>query len=204
MSRYPKHDKAVKSALADVGVAEQPRGSNRGPRVQTYQNATWLGGTGWPWCVAFWLYHTVAAGLEMPWKGAGSYALHDWARKQGWTVPAGEAMPGDAVVFNIGAGHVGMLAATVKDGVVQTVDGNVSDQVDVRSRPLRTVRGFVHVPETPVPIVPKPKPPTFEVVGSVSGHRKIVFSGSRAGVGRWIARTPIHKRYGGVTVRRKT
>ena len=107
---FPKHAKALRSALQDIGVKEQPNGSNSGPRIVTYQRATWLPGTGWPWCVAFCLYHLQkSGGFILPYRGAGAYAYLDWARANGWAVPAGRAVPGDMVVFNIGAGHMAML-----------------------------------------------------------------------------------------------
>jgi len=87
---FPKHAKALRSALQDIGVKEQPNGSNSGPRIVTYQRATWLPGTGWPWCVAFCLYHLQkAGGFILPYRGAGAYAYLDWARANGWAVPAG-------------------------------------------------------------------------------------------------------------------
>ena len=32
---FPKHAKALRSALQDIGVKEQPNGSNSGPRIVT-------------------------------------------------------------------------------------------------------------------------------------------------------------------------
>lgn len=206
MNDYPKHRAALASALQDVGVQETKdkngRGTNTGPRIIVYQHATWMPGTRWPWCCAFVLYHWLHAGLKTPYLGAGAYKWHEWAGRQGWVVTADKAVPGDAVVFNVGSGHMAMLRLPVKNGVVETVDGNVSDSVDLRARPLGMVRGFIHIPETPVVLEPV-TPPTFEVVGSVSGHKKVVFTGSRSKVGKWISHTPIQKRYGGITVRRR-
>lgn len=199
MSTFPKHEAALRSALADVGVHESPMGSNRGLRVQTYQRATWLPGTGWPWCVAAWLYWTLGAGLQMPYKGAGSYALHDWAVKNGWRVPVHEAQPGDACVFNIGAGHVGMVIEVTSTSV-KTVDGNVSDSVGLRERPFSLVRGCVHVPEAPVHLPPA-KPGAFEVVTSISGHSRVIFNGKASTIGEKLPR--FLQKYPSITVRRR-
>lgn len=199
---YPKHEKALRSALADVGVHEQPMGSNTGPRIVVYQHATWLAGTRWPWCCAFILYHQLRGGLTMPYKGAGAYALYAWAEKQGWTVPAKQAIPGDTVVFNIGAGHAAMLQERVRALSVKTVDGNVSDRVDLRERPLTLARGFIHIPEQAVtPPVPVPKPPMFEVVRSVSGHQQVIFNGKASTIGRKLPR--FLQRNPAITIRRR-
>ena len=196
---YPKHEQAVKDALADVGVREEPPGSNSGRRVREYQDADWLPGTAYPWCVSFCIWAATKAGFKLPYLGAGAYAYLDWAKKAGWAVPAAGAIPGDFVVFNVGAGHMAMLREKVKGGTVRTVDGNVSDQVALRERPLSTVRGFVHLPEQPA-IVKSVRPPVFEVVTSESGHKVIYVSGSRA-ISRRLAR--ILGRYPSITIRRR-
>lgn len=199
-AKYPKHDKALASAIKDVGVHEEPWGSNTGPRVQVYQHATWLGGTGWPWCCAFCVYHSTRAGFKLPYLGAGAYAWLDWARGAGWSVQSKDAIPGDYVVWNIGAGHMSMLREPIKGGVVKTVDGNVSDRVDIRERPLSLARGFVHLPE----LAAKPPParvPVFEVVTAEDGHKVIYVSGARA-VGRKLQRI-LGNHPLGVTIRPK-
>ena len=208
MSDYPKHDKAVDSALHDLGVHEQPMGSNRGPRVQVYQHATWLGGSGFPWCVAAWLYWTLHAGLNMPYHGAGAYALLDWARKVGWDVPLNRAMPGDAVIFNVGSGHCAMFLS-LHGSTVKTVDGNVSDSVALRERPVSLVRGCVHVPEAPqtraaparTQTTPAAKAPTFEVVSSESGHKRVIFNGKASTIGQKLPR--FLRKNPSITVRRR-
>lgn len=197
---YPKHAKALKGALADLGVAEEPDGSNTGRRVREYQASTWLGGTGWPWCVAFAIFHALKAGFKLPYLGAGAYKFLDWARSVGWAVPAGAAVPGDFVVFNIGAGHLAVLQKKVKDGRVKTVDGNVDNAVELRDRPLSQVRGFVHLPEKPVK-VKTPRPPVFEVVTAADGQKTIYVSGARA-IGRNLARF-LRRHPAGVTIRRR-
>jgi hypothetical protein len=127
-----KHEAAVAVAKHELalGVQEQPPGShsNTGPRIRLYQAVTWLRGSGWPWCVAFWLYCTVRAGLTMPYRGAGAYALLEWARKQGWAVPVTHAVPGDAVIVREGSGHCAMFLE-LRGGRVYTINGNVSDRV---------------------------------------------------------------------------
>ena len=178
-------------------------GSNSGGRVRWYQAATWLRGSFWPWCAAFCVRMALQAGFVLPYLGAGAYAWYDWARKVGWGIAApqwNKVVPGDFVVFRIGAGHIAIVEKIV-DGAVHSIDGNASNMVKRCIRPLSQVYGFVHLPETPKPL-PKPvKPPVFEVVTSENGHKVVYVSGARA-VGRKISQ--ILKRHpNGVVIRRK-
>lgn len=182
---FPKHDKALERARADLAdkVQEQPLGSNTGKRVREMQSHTWLGGTGWPWCVAAWITWAEEAGFKLPYQGAGAYAYLDWARKAGWTCRLEQATPGDAVVFNIGAGHMGMLESYNRSmRTITTIDGNVSDRVGRKVRSIDVVRGVVHVPEKPK-VLPPAKPPMFEVVTSESGH-KVIYTSTAGRIGK--------------------
>lgn len=196
-------ERAVAIAMAeyDRGVAEVPPGSNTGPRIREYQAATWLGGTGWPWCVAFalWCWQR-ALGRPLPYRGAGAYAWLDWARGAGWALPSHNPrlwQPGDLVVFALGAGHMGLLRRPVSDGIVSTVDGNVADAVRLRDRSLTLVRGVIRVRVEPTRPV---KPPMWEVVTSESGHKVIYVSGARA-IGRRLPQ--FLRKYPVLTIRRR-
>lgn len=203
--KYPKHAKAVECARADIGVAEEPAHSNSGRvgrrshRIVEMQRNTWLGGTGWPWCVAAWQTWTKEAGLPCPYRTAGAYDLAAWAQRSGHVVPLGAATPGDCVVFNLGSGHVGLFVSQ-KSGKVTTIDGNTDDQVARRVRPTSVVRCVVHIAEHPIP-APAPKPPLFEVVESESGH-KVVYVSNARNVGKKIAQI-LGKHPLGVTIRRR-
>jgi hypothetical protein len=83
--------------------------------------------------------------------------------------------------------------------MVHTVDGNVSDKLDHRVRHVSLVRGVVDPPED-IGIVKPAKPPLWEIVGSESGHVKVVFVGSHSKVAANLAR--IFNKRGGITVRR--
>lgn len=201
---YPKHAKALARARADLkaGVKEVPLtvpSSNTGPRVREMQAHTWLGGTGWPWCVAACITWAEEAGFVLPYQGAGAYAYLDWAKQNGWTCTLGQAVPGDFIVFNIGAGHIAMLATPV-GGVsqVHTIDGNSSDRVKENLRSVKLVRGVVHLPEKHT--VPKAKPPLFEVVTSENGHR-VLYVSTASRVGKKLP--AILARHARVTIRRR-
>lgn len=183
------------------GVKEVPDGSNTGPDVLKYQRATWLSGTHWPWCVAFWQWCNREAGIDVPWKGAGAYAALDWAKSVHLAIPLSRAGVGDALVLNIGAGHMAIITADAPfTNTVPTINGNVSDRVIEKDWPVSLVRGCIHIPESHN--TPKPTSPIFEVVTSVSGHAKVVFSGRRNAVASQLGK--LFNKYGGITVRRRS
>jgi hypothetical protein len=200
-----QHLDSLSWAQRNVGQHEQPMGSNTGPFVRSCQAATWLSGTRWPWCIAFWVKAWRVAGVVLPYLGAGAYATLDWYRKHlpGWVVPASRARPGALVIFNIGTGHGGMLSRPFAetDPWIETVDGNIGDKVSRNRRHISNVRGVIDPPEAGAPPAPPVKKPVFEVVTSASGHTKVVYvSGSKA-ISRKLG--AILNRYGGVTIRRR-
>lgn len=198
---FPKHETALARAKADLkrGVKEVPLGSNTGPRVSAMQAHTWLGGTGWPWCVAACVTWAEEADFRLPYQGAGAYAFLDWAARSGWTCTKAQAIPGDFVVFNIGAGHMAMLAKPIEGATVETIGGNESDRVKRSVRSASLIRGIVHLPERPVSLPPA-KPPLFEVVTSESGH-KVIYVSTASRVGAKLPK--ILAKYARVTVRRR-
>jgi len=125
------------------------------------------------------------------------------ARKSGWTVSSiGLLVPGDIVVWNIGAGHVSLfLSYDVKTKLVRTVDGNVGNRADPRERPLSLARNLIHVPEQLQPVPPKlTRPGLFEVVSSET-EKVIYVSGARA-IGRHLGLI-LGRHPEGVLIRRK-
>lgn len=196
---YPKHAKALAAAKKDLaaGVKEVPLGSNTGKRVREMQSHTWLGGTGWPWCVAACITWAEEAGFVLPYQGAGAYVYLDWAKRNGWTCSLAQAVPGDFIVWNLGSGHMSMLESPAAGGVVDTIDGNSSDRVKENTRSASLVRGVVHLPEQHA--VPEAKAPLYEVVGSESGH-KVIYVSSASRVGAKLPK--ILLKYAHVTVRR--
>lgn len=199
-----KHSQALAWAKASIGQHEDPLGSNTGAFVITCQRASWVPGTRWPWCVAFWLRAWEVAGYKvLPYKGAGAYATLDWYRKNlpAWVVGLEQAKPGAAVIFNIGSGHLAMLAKPVRpsDKTVTTVGGNESDAVRQTVRDRTLVRGVVDPfeAETPKPA----RPPLYEVVTSESGEAKVVYVSGQKAVSRKLGQ--ILNRFGGVTIRRR-
>lgn len=172
-----RHENTLAWAISEIGVSEEPPGSNKGTRVGWYQrNGTWLSGTGFAWCVAFAncavKYGGAFAGLDPT---AGAWDALARAAKRGWALGPSEwekVVPGDLVVFNTGSGHIAVVEKLSKD-TVWSVDGNASDMVKRCERPLSSVRGFVAWPETGTQVASK-RVKFMQVVGGESGRRKLV------------------------------
>lgn len=201
-----QHTEALKWARSHVGETEHPRGSNRGPFVQRCQSQTWLPGTGWPWCVAFWIAAwKLGAQRKLPYLGAGAYAFLDWHRKHApdWVVPIQRAKPGAACVWNVGAGHLSMLERPYSETtpLVHTIDGNVSDTVARRVRPISQLRGVVDPPETVKKPIKLAKPPVYEVVTSASGHSQVIYVSGVKAISKRLDQ--LLRKHGKLTIRRR-
>lgn len=123
-------------ARGEVGVTEQPPFSNRGPRVEEYQRATWLEGTGWPYCAAFvcWVVQKAiqqgllkeTATFKRP-RTAGAWDLLNWSLAQDNTIrtkrsPGSDILAGDIIIFTFS--HCGLAVGSPVSGFFQTVEAN--------------------------------------------------------------------------------
>ena len=131
----PAGQAMVQLAGQEVGVAEQPPGSNDSPRIAQYRQATAGSGVG-PWCAYFvsWAARSVGAPLGEQGQGFGSVEqVWDWAQRAGKAIPAGTQPPqtGDLIVW--GGRHIGMVESVDPDGTIHTIEGNSSDQVSRRA-----------------------------------------------------------------------
>jgi hypothetical protein len=118
----------------EVGVAEQPPGSNDSPRIAQYRQATAGSGVG-PWCAYFVSWAAREAGVPLGDTGQG-YGLVDdvwaWGERSGKAIPAGSGtpQPGDLIVWDE---HIGVVESVQPDGRITTIEGNSSNQVARRS-----------------------------------------------------------------------
>lgn len=113
-----------------AGVAEQPPGSNDGPRIAQYRTATAGSGVG-PWCAYFvsWLAQQSGTPVGEAGQGFGSVdALRGWAERTGRT--SATPAPGELVVWDE---HIGLVTGVDPDGTVHTIEGNSSDRVSART-----------------------------------------------------------------------
>jgi CHAP domain len=128
--------RALAAAQAEVGVAEQPPGSNDSPRIAEYRAATAGSGVG-PWCAYFTSWAAAQAGAPVGEVGQGFgsvSALYDWAQRTGHAIPAGNGVapsPGDLIVW--GGRHIGIVESVDPDGSIHTIEGNSSNAVSRRT-----------------------------------------------------------------------
>src|SRR5579871_146922 len=91
---------AVRAAETQVGVTEQPPGSNNGPAIAMYRSAVEGSYAGAPWCAYFvsWAARQAGVPLGSEGQGLGSVAeITQWAQQTGryTTTPA----PGELILF---------------------------------------------------------------------------------------------------------
>jgi hypothetical protein len=128
--------RALAVAQAEVGVAEQPPGSNDGPRIAEYRAATAGSGVG-PWCAYFTSWAAAQAGAPVGEVGQGFgsvEAVYAWAQRTGRAMPAGPGVvpsPGDLIVW--GGRHIGIVESVDPDGSIHTIEGNSSNAVSRRT-----------------------------------------------------------------------
>jgi len=199
--------KVSQLAATHIGQAESPLGSNRGTFVEACQRATFLAGTGWPWCAAFVCYVAAQAGVRLSYASASANGLADHYVSQGCAVSINHAHGGDVADFNIGSGHTAIIEAVdLEHGVVHTIDGNWGDRVERVVHPISSIRRIWRIPGVAAqgPAPHKPKLPPWVVATSAHGHRKIVFRAStKKGLLRWLRHHTIERiAPNGVTITR--
>ncbi len=120
----------------EVGVKEQPPGSNDSPRIAQFRQATAGSGVG-PWCAYFTSWAAREAGVPLGDNGQGFGRVDDvyaWAQKAGKAIPNTgsdvKPQPGDLIVWDE---HIGVVESVGTDGTINTIEGNSSDQVSRRS-----------------------------------------------------------------------
>ena len=125
---------AVKVALSQVGVMEDPPGSNRGQKVEEYLASTGLGGGNF-WCAAFiyWCFKEASENIGKPnplFKTA--HCMTHWNKTTGKKIAVADAVnkpslvkPGRIFILNTGgaSGHTG-LVEKVEGGFIHTIEGN--------------------------------------------------------------------------------
>ncbi len=135
---------AIAFATTQIGVREDPLGSNRGPQVDRYLEAAGLDPSAgdFPWCVAFthFCYRTAAAQLGIPnphirtagvldhWNKAGAKANVTRVVTAKAVANPGSVTPGALFIMDFGgaAGHSGMVIE-VAGGKLVTSEGNTND-----------------------------------------------------------------------------
>jgi CHAP domain len=134
----------LRVAETQVGVTEQPPGSNDGPQIAEYRTATQGAYAGAPWCAYFVSWAAAQAGTPLGDQGQGLGSVSeitDWARSTGrlTSTPA----PGELILF--GTAHVGIVKSVNADGSLTTVEGNASNGVREETRWPSEATGYVQL-----------------------------------------------------------
>ena len=136
--------RALAVAKSQLGVTEQPPGSNNGPQISMYRSAVAGSYAGAPWCAYFvsWAAAQAGAPLGPNGQGLGSVAeITDWAKSTGRFTETPQ--PGDLILF--GTEHVGIVESVNPDGTLTTVEGNTSNGVYERQHLPSEATGYVRL-----------------------------------------------------------
>ena len=148
--------RALSIAKSQLGFSEEPKGSNKGPHIKKYLNSVGLD-EGYSWCMAFvyWCTNEAAKEQGVPnplVKTAG--VLAQWnkiPKSMKFTTP----QAGDIFIMDFGGGkgHTGFVTS-VKDGVIQTIEGNSNDDgsregYEVCRKPngrkIGSIKGYIRI-----------------------------------------------------------
>ena len=137
----------VAVAEGQLGQSEQPPGSNEGPAIAAYREATAGAAPGEPWCAYFasWASRQAGEPIGPSGEGLGSVsAIWSWAQGAGRAVANGPGVvpkPGDLIVF--GGEHVGIVRGVLPDGRIATIEGNYENKVSANVRGAGEATGYV-------------------------------------------------------------
>jgi hypothetical protein len=139
--------RTLAAATGELGVQEEPPGSNDGLRIAQYRAASGAEETPGRWCAYFVSWAAAQAGAPLGDHGQGFASvsqIEEWAGRTGRLVSAGEPpRPGDIVLY--GAEHVGIVESVGPGDRLTTVEGNHSDRVERVDRTLGEATGFVRL-----------------------------------------------------------
>ena len=136
--------KVLEVAAGEIGVREDPPGSNHGKKVEQYQASVGVD-PGEPWCAAFvyWCFATAASDLgvanpmkEKKCRTGGVVELWDRANANGAKIVTHDAafadpsrvLPGMVFVITMsgGHGHTGLVSKVIGN-TLETIEGNTND-----------------------------------------------------------------------------
>lgn len=126
----------VAVAKREIGVCEDPPGSNSGQKVSSYLKSVCTG-AGNPWCAAFvyWCFEQASAELNLdnPLVKTASCMNH-WLKTSGEKITSKQAVndplliePGTIFIIRRGniKGHTGIVT-DIRDGYLRTIEGNTN------------------------------------------------------------------------------
>ena len=174
--------KVIEIARGELGVTENPPGSNRVKYWDDYSKSF----QGQPWCVCFLWWCFEQAGERMAFFGGGKTAscsmLLRWYREQGLTVPVSEVQAGDIVLLNFHGGkdpeHCGLVTGksdiiNLSTGIpysIWTIEGNTSPSDGSQSNGGMVCEKTRYPSQIVGVCRPQYKPDDPQPVDDVTGH----------------------------------
>lgn len=152
-------EKTLEIAISQIGVEEEPKGSNSGPQVNQYLKSVGLS-PGFAWCMAFiyWCVNEACKQLEIQNPLVKTAGVLYQLRHTTCRIIPGKSFqavkPGDIFImeFKNGLGHAGIVEK-IEKGIVYTVDGNTNDEggregyeVVRRERSITSIKAFIQLP----------------------------------------------------------
>ena len=142
------------TAAKEVGVAEEPSGSNH-VRYNTWYYGKEVSGSSYPWCMVFVQWCFAQVGMSLPVRTASCGALMRAAKAAKCWITSGY-QAGDVVIYDFGnngtTDHCGIVERT-EGGQVTAIEGNTGigndangGQVQRRTRSIKLVVGAVRPP----------------------------------------------------------
>jgi hypothetical protein len=147
-------ERALAMARTQIGVKEQPPGSNSGPQVTVYQKTT--GAYREPWCASFAKWSYKAVGATPAQLSRATADVTTWLAYA--HVSLGVVRAGDLVIYNWDGGdvdHIGLFDHwATKGSELVACEGNTSEsgsqsnggEVMLRTRAVNLVAAFVRIP----------------------------------------------------------
>lgn len=133
--------RALMLAIGELGVCEEPLGSNTGARVREYLAPCERGGkllrlVSGPWCAAFASWCARAAGAAGPYRASVAELVNDAYAANTWEPVGHVPVPGDLAIFRRdgqdptlgGSGHVGRVERVDGDRF-SCIEGNYEHRV---------------------------------------------------------------------------
>jgi CHAP domain len=118
--------KVIEIAKSQIGVCENPKGSNSGKEVNEYLKSVGINFPA-PWCMAFVYWCFKQAGIVGLAKTGG--VLDQWNKCKQYQIVNQPPQPGDILImdFGKGLGHTAIVES-YKDGVIKTIEGNSNNE----------------------------------------------------------------------------
>jgi hypothetical protein len=145
----PELQPVLAAACGEIGVCEDPDGSNDGPAVRKFTAPDYIGD---PWCMLFasWAYAQKQGGSPFP-RMAACWALYDWATSYSKILQSVDPVrPGDILLILRGSradskrrGHAMLACGVLDDGRIATVAGNESNAVRGGLRERNTLSAII-------------------------------------------------------------